>query len=184
MLGYHDTAPTIQKLALVYHKALLFKKHGLRSYGTRIRKIIAETSPHVLDELCTSSTSNPTPQLLPLTSATQPHPPVPAKHIARERFSFKMDRDLEEAKKLAVPKNTNKSTKWALEAWKEWSSQRQKAHQNQYSQWPVHLLIAEGSALNHWLSKFVLEARKADGEPYLPNTLFQICSGLLRWASR
>ena len=45
-------------------------------------------------------------------------------------------------------------------------------------------LIAEGSALNHWLSKFVLEARKADGEPYPPNTLYQICSGLLRRASR
>ncbi len=34
--------------------------------------------------------------------------------------------------------------------------------------------------MKFWLSRFVLEIRKVDGEPYNPNTLYQICCGLLR----
>ena len=34
--------------------------------------------------------------------------------------------------------------------------------------------------MNFWLAKFVLEVRRRDGEPYSPETLYQICCGLLR----
>ena len=49
------------------------------------------------------------------------------------------------------------------------------------TEWPVHLYIAQPQELNYWLSKFVLEVRKENGEPYPPNTLYSICAGLLRY---
>jgi len=36
--------------------------------------------------------------------------------------------------------------------------------------------------LNYWLSRFVVEARRADGERYPSATLYQLLSGLLRYA--
>ena len=35
-------------------------------------------------------------------------------------------------------------------------------------------------AMNFWLSKFVLEVRRKDEKPYAPDTIYQICCGLLR----
>ena len=34
--------------------------------------------------------------------------------------------------------------------------------------------------MNFWLSRFVLEVRKKNGEPYPPNTLYQLICGLQR----
>ena len=36
------------------------------------------------------------------------------------------------------------------------------------------------SDMNFWLCRFVAEARHVDGQPYPPNTLYQICCALLR----
>ena len=49
----------------------------------------------------------------------------------------------------------------------------------------IHELFAEFmempvESLNYWLPKFVLEARRADGKHYLPDTMYAICSGLQR----
>ena len=35
--------------------------------------------------------------------------------------------------------------------------------------------------MNYYLSRFVIEARKKDGEPYPPKTLYLICAGLLHF---
>ena len=35
--------------------------------------------------------------------------------------------------------------------------------------------------LDRWLSRFVLEIRRRDGKEYPPNTLYQICCGILRY---
>ena len=45
----------------------------------------------------------------------------------------------------------------------------------------MHLYIANNQQLDYWLSKFVLETRRSDGEHYPPNTLYSICCGLLRY---
>ena len=34
--------------------------------------------------------------------------------------------------------------------------------------------------MSFWLSKFILEVRRVDGEPYPPDSLYSICSGLNR----
>jgi hypothetical protein len=97
------------------------------------------------------------------------------------RFApLKSDAEVEQAKASAVPSNTRKNTSWSVNIWKEWSQHRRQTCSS-ITEWPVHLFIAQPQELNHWLSKFVLETRKANGEPYPPDTLYGICSGLLRY---
>ena len=47
---------------------------------------------------------------------------------------------------------------------------------------PLLTNIAEMSedSLKFWLVKFVAEVRRADGKPYPPNSVYQICCGLGR----
>lgn len=129
----------------------------------------AALSTHARSDFSASSTRAPLPP------SNQPHPTTTA------RFGeLKTDADLEEARKKAVPKNTTKNTSWAVNIWKQWSSHRRQVCTS-YNEWPTHLLIAQISELNYWLSKFVLEVRKANGEQYPPDTLYGVCTGLLRF---
>ena len=84
-------------------------------------------------------------------------------------------------KENAVPKNTAKNTTWAVSIWKQWSTHRQKSYPGVYSEWPVHLYLADENTLDYWLSKFVIEARNQKGQPYPPNTLYSVCCGLQRY---
>ena len=84
-------------------------------------------------------------------------------------------------KENAVPKNTAKNTTWAVSIRKQWSTHRQKSYPGVYSQWPVHLYLADENTLDYWLSKFVIEARNQKGQPYPPNTLYSVCCGLQRY---
>ena len=96
-------------------------------------------------------------------SALVPPPPNQPHPTTTARFGeLKTDADLEEAKKKAVPKNTNKNTNWAVNIWKQWSSHRRQVCTS-YSDWPTHLLTTQPTELNYWLSKIVLEVRKANG---------------------
>ena len=88
------------------------------------------------------------------------------------------DEEIRDLKKQAIPANTQKSTSFAVNVWKEWSSHRRAVNP---SDWPAHLLIMNECELNRWLSRFVLEIRRRDGKEYLPNTLYQICCGILRY---
>ena len=83
------------------------------------------------------------------------------------RFAaLKTDREVEQAKASSIPENTRKNTSWAVNVWKEWSAHRRQVTSS-FAEWPVHLFIAQPQELNYWLSKFVLEARKENGEPIL-----------------
>ena len=97
------------------------------------------------------------------------------------RFALKTDEELKQAKTNAIPKNTLKNTTWAVKIWKQWSAHRKQVYPGEYGEWPVHPFIANDHQLDYWLSKFVLEARRSDGNPYPPNTLYQICCGLMRF---
>ena len=125
-------------------------------------------------------TDNP----IPLAQAPhgQLHPlPVQTSTSSSSRFAqLKTDNDVEQAMVSSVPKNTKKSTDWAVNIWRDWSTHRRSVSPS-FTDWPVHLFIAQPQELNHWLSKFILEARKSNGEPYPPDTLYNICPGLLRY---
>jgi hypothetical protein len=82
---------------------------------------------------------------------------------------------------LAVPlANTRKQTNWSVNVWKEWSDHHRKL--NVYDS-PAHLLILAKQPweFNRWLCRFVLEVRRKDGNEYPPNTLHQLCCGILRY---
>ena len=111
-------------------------------------------------------------------SSHEPPPPNQPHPTTIARFGeLKTDADVEEARKKAIPK---KNTSWALNIWKQWSSHRRQVCTS-YNDWPTHLMIAQPSELNYWLSKFVLEVKKGNGEQYLPDTLYSVCTGLLRF---
>ena len=86
------------------------------------------------------------------------------------RFSLTDNGLLTAAKASSIWKNTAKNTSWSVNIWKEWSRHRQQSHPGNYNEWPVHLYLANDQQLDHWLSKFVLEARKKNGEQYLASS--------------
>ena len=129
-----------------------------------------------LSDLNSDPNLHPSSESLPLQPITTNQPLPPSSRFAT-RVS---DSELEVAKKSAIPKNTDKSTNWAVRIWKEWSASRQQTCPS-HTEWPTHLLITQPKELNYWLSKFVLEARKTSGVCYPPDTLYSICSGLQRY---
>ena len=87
--------------------------------------------------------------------------------------------DVQAVQASAVPKNTSKSTSWAVNIWKEWTTHRRTVCHP--LDCPPHILLCQPEELNQWLSKFVLEIRRKDGQQYPPQTLYAICCGLLRY---
>lgn len=112
-------------------------------------------------------------------------PPSPISIVSAEsappRFAFQSDSSLEEVKSSSVPKNTARCTKWAYNIWLEWSKQRKIQNTALREEWPDELLTATPTRLDYWLSKFVIEVRRNDGQPYPPNSLYNITCGLLRY---
>ena len=93
---------------------------------------------------------------------------------SNERFStFINNEELAILSKGMVPVNTDRNTKWALSnffAWKE-------ARNQKYPENPVPedlFTCSDPATLNTKLSRFVLEARKANGEPYPAKTVHQL----------
>jgi hypothetical protein len=72
-----------------------------------------------------------------------------------------------------IPKNN-----WAVKLLKDWSAHRQLVCPS-HTDWPTHLLLTQPKELDYWLSKFVLEVRKANGDYQRLCTII-ICSGLFR----
>ena len=63
-----------------------------------------------------------------------------------------------------VPRNTNKATNWALKVFQSWREQR---GEQQDRICPVDLLESNNvELLNFWLSHFVVEAHREDGNSY------------------
>ena len=88
------------------------------------------------------------------------------------------DKEIKLAQETSVPTNTKKSTTWAVKVWKDWSSNRRVVSP---SDWPPHLFLCSTRELNRWLSRFILEVRRQDGKNYPPNTLYQLCCGVMRY---
>ncbi len=46
---------------------------------------------------------------------------------------------------------------------------------------PANLQQSTKQEMDFWLSKFILEVRKAIGDEYPPNSLYSICCGMMRY---
>ena len=80
-----------------------------------------------------------------------------------------------------VVPNTEKSTAWALRTFNDRRSERNKQSATG-DICPLGLLEKpEAEKLNFWLSCFVVEVRRKDGEPYPAHTLYLLLAGLLRY---
>ena len=126
------------------------------------------------------SPSHPLPQLeqlRPSSSKDQPHLPMASNESSR--FKFSSEEQLSELAKGLIPENTKGSTNWALKNFNLWLKSRNDA--NPENPVPEDILTSsDPDLLNHHLSQFVVETRKANGEHYPPSTLHQLLCGLLR----
>ena len=82
-----------------------------------------------------------------------------------------------------IPTNTSRSTGWAYRVFQQWLEQRNRRTEEKY---PDDLLMREEvydcDTISGCLQRFVSEARRVDGTPYPPKTLYQILCGLLRYS--
>ena len=91
--------------------------------------------------------------------------------------------DIKQIKESRVPKNTWKNTCWALQVWEQWATEQlEKDSESISSNINEFLLEVDIRKMsnNYWLQRFVLEARKSNGEHYSPDSLHQLCCGLQR----
>ena len=78
-----------------------------------------------------------------------------------------------------VPLNMQKNTAWAVKVFSEWRAERNSISSEKLC--PANLLDnPDVQELNYWLSCFVTEVRKKDGQPNPPRTIQQILAGLQR----
>lgn len=104
---------------------------------------------------------------------------------------FRQPKTEDEEKKCldaAVPSSTKYATKWAVTVFNEWKvSRREKEVKlRSSSEKPLQNLDTElkemnAESLNYWLTKFVEEVSKKDGEAYPARSLYLIVCGLNRY---
>ena len=105
--------------------------------------------------------------------------PGPSKKV---RFAKPLsETQMTDLKKGPVVPNTEKSTAWVLRTFNDWHNERNKQSATG-DICPLDLLEKpEAEKLNFWLSRFDVEARHKDGEPYPARTLYLLLAGLLRY---
>ena len=90
-----------------------------------------------------------------------------------ERFGAPVrDNDLARAIEERIPDKTKKTTQWAYSVWQSWCEVR--CVTQPLREMPV-------SDIDQHLSRFIMEARRQNGSPYPPKTLYQLVCGLQRY---
>ena len=86
-----------------------------------------------------------------------------------------------------VPENTKKANNWSRRVFDQWREQRNSGSSSstEDEQCPVDLLEKPNAVLlNYWLSRFVVEARREDGNPYPASTIVNLLAGLYRYSKQ
>jgi hypothetical protein len=123
----------------------------------------------------------PTSEHAPKRVLIQPHPQDLELPPIKKRFQTLSSNQLDKLSKPCTPKNTETSTKWALEIFHSWLSHRNNGATCDGDRCPESLLEDMDSAqLNKWLAVYIAETRKVNGDPYPPSTLQSLLSGILR----
>ena len=80
-----------------------------------------------------------------------------------------------------IPSNTAKNTQWGLRVFQQLREQR--VGDQESGECPQNLLEnPTAELLNYWLSRFVVEARRADGKEYPSSTIYHLLAALLRYS--
>ena len=77
-------------------------------------------------------------------------------------------------------KKLENQTKWAVSVWKEWAVNRNLRLLHGEMPFSSDIEQLSDEEIDFWLCRFVLEICRKDGNNYPPNSLYQICCGLLR----
>ena len=119
-------------------------------------------------------------ELAPPTSVTLAlDKPAPPSSIANVPARFPLPKSDEEvliAREAGIPEKTQKDTKYCVSVYEEWRKNREKHYNTTIG--PLHTMTATN--MTHYLSRFVLEARKKNGTEYPANTLYHIIVGIMR----
>ena len=84
----------------------------------------------------------------------------------KSRFANPLsESDLNDLIRSAVPKNTERKARWAVNVFTEWTRARKIKDD---------LLSMDNTSLNTHLCSFITEVRNKDGNHYRPNTLYEI----------
>ena len=99
----------------------------------------------------------------------------------KERFPLLPKNQIEDSKQAIIPKNTQKSTQWALRCFGSWLKQRNERCEDKC---PEGILLSDNHQdLCHWLCVCINELRKETGDEYTPRSLAQFIAGLQRYIS-
>ena len=101
----------------------------------------------------------------------QPHP-QDLEAPTLKRFQTLSNEQLESLSKPSIPKNTKTATKWALDNFYSWMRHRNSTAKTATDKCPESILEdMDPKMLNKWLSAYIAEMRKVNGDPYPPVTL-------------
>ena len=89
----------------------------------------------------------------------------------------KTEQEIQQARIGAIPKKTQSDTKYCIGMWDEWRYHRLVNYQDNI----LEITEIPWPDLSKLLSRFILEARKKNGDEFPPSTLHHIISGLQRY---
>ena len=131
--------------------------------------------------LVSSSTTRSTTTPWPIVQ--EPNPLASSTLNSGRYATPKTDQEILDARQNAIPKATQDDTKYCYKLFHEWSIARQDATNEKIGE----LCEMTDSEIQHWMTRFILEIRKRDGNEYSPNTLHHVTAGImrhLRWNGR
>ena len=152
-----------------------------------VEKVLAEAEVAGPVSLCppsppASTVTNPSSPTMPTSAAcaASREACVQGTSAARVYGSPKSDKAVARAIASGIPQKTKMQTDWTVRVWEQWAKSRNSRLLPGEKPFSAEFESLTRSEMQFWLCRFVLETRKANGEPYNPNTLYQICCGLLR----
>ncbi len=111
----------------------------------------------------------------------QPHPQDLELPTTKKRFQTLNSNKLDKLSKPCILKNTETSTKWALENFHSWLSHRNNGAICDDDRCPESVLEdMDSTHLNKWLAAYTAETRKSTVIHSQPSTLQSLFSGILR----
>ena len=96
----------------------------------------------------------------------------------QRRFSEVTDEHILQSITNRVPLKTRKSTQWGNNTWNSWRKWKNSLPSTTDKIKPIR--ECSPAELGRWLSKFVYEVRKKDGDEYPYKSLYNICCAIMR----